>query len=256
MTIDFLGIGAQKSGTSWLYENLKRHPGLFIPEIKEVHFWDWKHHLGLDWYRAQFAGAPPGARCGEITPAYGMLAPATIAEVRAAFPDIRLVFIMRNPVERAWSAATMAMRHADMRLEEASLRWFLDHVNSQGSRRRGDYRTCLANWRAAYPQERILTLLFDELTAEPRAVLRRVAEHIGLDAAWFDQVPDEVLRRKVLEGGGEAMPPRLREHLVRLYAPQIEALEDYLGVPLTAWKEANRLPPPSLARRIGALLGG
>lgn len=255
MSIDFLGIGAQKSGTTWLSEHLKPHPGVFIPEVKEVHFWDWKRNLGLDWYRAQFAAAPAGTRRGEITPAYGMLAPEVIAEVRSAFPDAALFFVMRNPVERAWSAATMAMRHADMRLEETSDQWFLDHVNSEGSRRRGDYRSCLANWRTAYPAERLLWLLFDELVAEPRAVLHRVARHIGIDAAWYDAVPDEVLRRKVLEGGGHPMPERVREHLVRLYAPQIEALEDFLGVGLGAWKEANRLPPRSLRQRLGALFG-
>lgn len=255
MTIDFLGIGAQKSGTTWLSEHLKPHPGVFIPEVKELHYWDWRQTLGLDWYRAQFAAAPAGTKRGEITPAYGMLAPEVIAQVRAAFPDIRVFFIMRNPVERAWSAASMAMRHADMRPEETSDQWFLDHVNSQGSRRRGDYRACLANWRAAYPADQVLWLLFDELAIDPRAVLRRLADHLGIDAAWFDGIPDEVLRRKVLDGGGQPMPPRVREHLVTLYAPQIAALEDYLGVDLAAWKTANHLPPRSWRQRVAALFG-
>lgn len=254
MTIDFLGIGAQKSGTTWLSEHLKPHPGVFIPDVKELHYWDWHQARGLDWYRGQFAAAPEGTKRGEITPAYGMLAPGTIAQVRDAFPDIRVFFIMRNPVERAWSAATMAMRHADMRIEEASDQWFLDHVNSQGSRRRGDYQSCLANWQAAYPGDRVLWLLFDDLARDPRAVLNRLAAHLGIDAGWYDQISDEALRRKVLEGGGHAMPPRVREHLIRLYAPQIDALEQFLGVDLGAWKDANRLP--SWRKKLAAAFGG
>ena len=56
MTIDFLGIGAQKSGTTWLSEHLKPHPGVFIPEVKELHYWDWRQNLGLDWYRDRAGG--------------------------------------------------------------------------------------------------------------------------------------------------------------------------------------------------------
>lgn len=256
MVIDFLGIGAQKSGTSWLYENLKRHPGVFIPDTKEIHYWDRNHHRGHDWYAGFFQGAPKGCKLGEITPAYGILAPGLIAEVRQLFPEVRLFFIMRNPVERAWSAALMALRHADMTIEEASDRWFIDFFESQGTRRRSDYRACLEAWRAVFPAEQLLWLLMDDLVADPRALLGRVARHVGVDPAWYDTLPDAVLRQKVLEGQGHALRPALRDYLVRQYAPQVDALQDYLGADLSAWKAANQPPRRGLKERLGALLGG
>lgn len=256
MIIDFLGIGAQKSGTSWLYENLKRHPGVFIPDFKEIHYWDTHHRRGLDWYLGHFKPAPEGTRRGEITPAYGILKPELIAEVRDLFPAVRLFFIMRNPVERAWSAARMALRHADMTAGEASDRWFIDFFDCQGTRRRSDYRACLQAWRAVFPEEQVLWLLFDDLVRDPRDILRRVALHVGADPAWVDTVPEAVLREKVLEGQGHPIRPALRDYLVRQYAPQIDALEDYLSVDLSAWKAANTPAPRSLRQRLGALLGG
>jgi hypothetical protein len=252
MVIDFLGIGAQKSGTSWLYANLKRHPAVFIPDAKELHYWDQHHHRGLDWYLSHFQGAPEGCRRGEITPAYGILTPDMVAEVRRLFPEVRLFFIMRNPVERAWSAVQMALRHADMTIDEASDRWFFDFFASKRNRMRGDYLSCLKTWAAAFPADQMMWLLFDDLVRDPRAMLGRVCGHIGADAGWVDSVPDEVLRQKVLEGQGHAMRPALRDHLVRQYAGEIDALEHYLGADLSAWKAANQ--PVSLAGRLKAML--
>jgi len=72
--IEFLGIGAQKAGTSWLYEKMSLHPHLAFPGGKEVHFWDKKIKLGIEWYRSRFSGHKfDGKVCGEITPAYSIL---------------------------------------------------------------------------------------------------------------------------------------------------------------------------------------
>lgn len=245
----FLGIGAQKSGTTWLYYNLIRHPDIRLTPEKELHFWDQKRDRGLDWYRAQFAGFA-GHMAGEITPAYAILKPEQIAEIRAEFPDLRLIYLMRNPVERAWSGALMALRNAEMRFEEASDRWFLDHFLSAGSQKRSDYEACLRNWHGAYPKESLLVARFDDIVADPRSLLTRCAIHLGIDPKGFDAVTDDEIRRAVFEGSGHPIRPQLKNWLVRYYEPKIRSLEAYLGLDLSAWHAQNATGRGGLLTRL------
>lgn len=246
--LHFLGIGAQKAGTTWLYFNLVKHPGIFLTAEKELHFWDRHRQRGLDWYRAQFAAAPTGRKAGEITPAYGILAPEVIAEVRREFPDVRLIYLMRNPIERAWSSALMALPRAEMTIDEASDTWFIDHFNAAGSIRRGDYEACLRAWRAVYPEEQIHIELFDDIVADPRSVLKRCAMHIGVDPDFFNAHPHEELSVPLNAGPGHEMRPSLRRYLDRLYRPKIESLSRYLGRDLSGWLET--MPPAGPRMRL------
>ena len=248
--LHFLGIGAQKAGTTWLYFNLVKHPGVFLTAEKELHFWDRHRDRGLDWYRAQFAAAPADRKAGEITPAYAILPPEMIAEVRREFPDVRLVYLMRNPIERAWSSALMALPRAEMTIEEASDTWFIDHFNAAGSLKRGDYEACLRAWRAAYPEEQIHVELFDDILADPRAVLKRCATHIDIDPDVFDTLPEEGLRAPHNAGPGYEMRPSLRRYLDQLYRPKIESLSRYIGRDLSGWLEPVPPPGPRLRLRL------
>lgn len=236
--LHFLGIGAQKAGTSWLYEVLRRHPQVRFPGVKEVHFWDQQRHLGLDWYRGLFAG-DDGRRAGEITPAYAILPRETIAVVREAFPDVRLVYLIRNPIERAWSGARMALGRAEMQLDEASDQWFIDHFRSAGSLARGDYETCLRNWLAHYPREQLLLVQHEALATDPRAVADACCDHLGIGR--FGPLP-EVAGEKVFAGTPAALRPSLWPVLLTIYVPQIESLARYLQRDLGAWLEP---PDPS-----------
>jgi hypothetical protein len=123
--ISFLGIGAQKAGTSWLHTMLSRHPHICLPSDgnnvpkKEVHFWDWKSNRrkGLKWYSQQFQSTTSDDTTnhhtdnhnhnvirimGELTPCYAVLGPQEIAEVKELFPKVKLLFLARDLVERAY----------------------------------------------------------------------------------------------------------------------------------------------------------
>ena len=109
---DFLVIGAARSGTTSLYRYLERHPAIAAASMKEIHYFSIDHWRGVEWYRAHFPTAMTrkivtwrgDARCqtGEATPYYLFhpLAPERIAD---ALPDIRLVILLRNPIDRAFS---------------------------------------------------------------------------------------------------------------------------------------------------------
>jgi hypothetical protein len=140
--IDFLGIGAQKAGTTWIYQHLSRHPDIRFPAGKEVHFWDCCRANGVEWWTGLFADGHPRRKQGEITPAYATLDEATIREIAALLPSLRVFYSLRNPMARAWSSALMVLERAEMTIDDASHPWFLDHFKSAGSRRRGTI--CLA----------------------------------------------------------------------------------------------------------------
>lgn len=232
--LNFLGIGAQKCGTTWLYEQLRRHPGISFPAGKEIHFWDQNHAQGLGWYCSLFEGpALAGKQCGEITPAYAILERDTIKECRVNFPDLKLIYIIRNPIERAWSSAKMALARAEMELEEASEQWFLDHFRSRGSMMRGDYETCLRNWLAVYPREQLLVALFDDLVSNPEKLLNDCFTHLQVAPEFYEGRAS--LNTKVFPSQEHPIPPSLLAALERIYHPRLLRLSNYLGVDLNNW---------------------
>ncbi|KAL7460855.1 hypothetical protein ACHAXS_001292 [Conticribra weissflogii] len=118
--LSFLVIGGQKCGTSWLNNLLRKcHSISLPPNEKEVHFWDWHYRRGYDWYIEQFdfpgsSGSNSSASkpfYGEITPCYVVLPSEKIEEISRIFPKLKLVFIARELVGRAWSALIMELRN-------------------------------------------------------------------------------------------------------------------------------------------------
>jgi hypothetical protein len=234
--LHFLGIGAQKAGTSWLYTMLAQHPQISFPAGKEVHFWNRPESLDVAWYHQCFAeGGPKGALPGEITPAYAILSSDRVRRIYDEFPSARLIYLIRNPIERAWSSALMALGRAEMTMDEASDQWFIDHFRSRGSLQRGDYEGCIRTWRAVYPSEQLLIERYESIAAEPRALLGRVAGHLGVDPDAFGRIPEAELTRRVFPGAGHPLRPSLRPALEGLYRDKIRSLCDYLGVEL-GWR--------------------
>jgi len=232
----FLGIGAQKAGTTWLYQNLRRHPGLAFPGGKEMHFWDREHGANdIDRYLATFHA--PEICEGEITPAYAILPRHVVAEVARRAPELRIFYALRNPVERAWSSALMALERAEMHWGEASDAWFMDHFRSQGSLARGDYAQCLQCWLQHFPREQMLVLFYEEILSAPLEVLARVCAHIGVEPPT--QQMAQQCRQRVFAGSGHPLPAHLREALQTLYEPRIQELEALLGIEIPAWRARN-----------------
>lgn len=244
--IDFLGIGAQKAGTTWLYRMLDRHPDVRFPGGKELHFWNRAPLAGQGAaaYLAQFPAAEPTCRQGEITPAYALLDVDTIGRLHALNPALRIVFMLRHPIERAWSAALMALQRADLAIDEASDAWFLDHFRSRGSLGRGDYETTLRRWRSVFPHEQLLVLLHEDIAARPSELLRRCARHLAIDPAPFEALPAQVLGQRVFAGAGHPIRASLRAALCELYRPRLASLVRYEPTVPAHWlDEADRAQP-------------
>ncbi|HEX7966554.1 MAG TPA: sulfotransferase domain-containing protein [Gammaproteobacteria bacterium] len=231
----FLGIGAQKAGTTWLHGMLQLHPGVGMPAVKEVHYWDVKHPKGVpvEEYEALFAPLDQPVR-GEITPGYAILPPETIAVIYRRYPSLRLLLTLRNPLERAWSNAKMYLVLKGIVADESQVDsvgddWYIEHFRSDLSLRRGDYETCLRNWLGCFPREQLLLSFYDDLLEDPRGFLARSCGHIGVGASPYADMEEDVLRRRVGTTAHPAIRPSLLQELRGLYADKIASLSDYLG---------------------------
>lgn len=238
---DFLCIGAQKAGTSWLHRVLAQHPGLGFPGGKEVHYWDWvesgRKPPDLEGYRRLFSGQPE-RRLGDMTPAYATLREETVRALLAAFPAVRVLFVLRNPIERAWSAARMFYGWSQLEPDEATDEWFLPLLQSRGSVSRGDYEMTLRRWQPHMRPGQLLILYYEDLLGDPAQSVRQVCEHIGVDAASLPEGSERALRARVREGPPRELTPILRKELDRIYRPRIVSLQRYLGRDLGHWLDS------------------
>lgn len=177
---EFIIIGASKSGTTTLWQYLRRHPDVYLAEPKEPEFFskDDRFALGLDSYKALFAPALEGQRCGEASTTYTRWphfadVPARMAEV---VPDAKLIYIMRHPVDRTYSN----YRHR-MRLDVP--RWSFEEALDADPMfvDTSMYMLQIQKYLEYFPRESLLCLLLEDLVREPNTVLAQVQHHIGVE---------------------------------------------------------------------------
>ncbi len=212
---DFLVIGAQRAGTTTLYHYLVEHPQVRgAVADKEVHYFDLRYQLGLDAYRAAFPtkatvhrGTPRRApvRVGEATPYY-LFHPAVPGRVAADLPDVRLLAILRDPVERAWSQYRheVALGYETLSFEDALVeeeqrlageedRLLRDPAATSLAHQhhsyvaRGRYLEQLARWWTAFPKDRLLLVRSEDLHADPGPSFDAICDHLGIDR-WHPPV--------------------------------------------------------------------
>lgn len=182
---NFLVIGAEKAGTSWFYERLRPHPEIFLPGVKELHYFNSRtsnlelndHYtaLGPEWYARHFRGAEGRKAIGEVTPMYVCDADAP-ARIRETLGTTRLICCLRNPVDRAYSHFWMARRKQHVEAEFADLARTRDERFIQ----RGLYGAQLERVVRALPESPLLVLVFEEVFADPTAALAQVCDFLGV----------------------------------------------------------------------------
>ena len=187
----FLGIGAQKAGTTWLHELLASHPDILMPQRrKEVHYFDWHYHKGTAWYASFF---PNGAQetksvVGEITPDY-MFEERCAERIATLLPQTKLIAILRDPVARAYSQYTM---------QAAEFNWDFSFEKALEAHpdllKRGHYDQQLEPYRRLYPKHKMLVLIFEEAVSDPEFTKRQLAQFLDVDAQRF---PAEAGHEKV-----------------------------------------------------------
>lgn len=230
---DYMCIGGQKCGTTWLFRNCRAHPDIFVAREKEVHYFDQNFHWSLGAYAARFLEGK-GRIKGEFTPAYSVLPKERIRFIHQVIPNLRIILLLRHPVERAWSQALMELVHREKRsFETVAEEEFMTLFRSSWSAGRGDFATILDNWCSFFPEEQILVGLQEEMAQEPRALMERICRHIGASTEidWSTLELDQVCGK----GLGVPLPDRYREVLWDIYREPLARLHARLGDRIAHW---------------------
>jgi hypothetical protein len=240
---DFLVLGAQKAGTTALYEYLRRHPQIAGPSWKEVSFFDRHWARGESWYRGNFPNVARtrGKHVGEASPSYVFhpLAPQRVLEV---VPEARLIVLVRNPIDRALSQFNheVALGREPLPFEEAldaeeerlrgeqermaaDPRYFSREWWSHTYQARGRYAEQLERWLAAFPRGQLLVLPSDDLGSDPARAHAQVLEFLGVSPQRLDSYP------RVYEREYEPMKPETRERLAAEFEEPNRRLYELLG---------------------------
>ena len=240
---DFLIAGTQRGGTSALFSYLRRHPGITGPAWKEVSYFDRHYARGPAWYRGNFptARGARGRLVGEASP-NTLSHPLAAERTAALLPDARLITLLRDPVDRAFShyqheralgreplSFEQALAVEDERLRgelermRADRAYFSDAWWNHAYFARGLYADQLERWIAAFPREGLLILASDELFADPGGTYARVLEFLGAEPYELDSYPAVFSR----EYG--PMSPETRTELAQRYAEPNRRLYRLLG---------------------------
>lgn len=248
----FVIIGAQKCGTTSLYRYLTQHPCVVYPLRKEVHFFDFNFSKGIAWYRAFFPTRSyinslshvqgKDVLTGEATPYYiaHPLAPQRLAET---LPTAKLIVMLRNPVDRAYSHYRHEVRYGyetlsfeeaiereperlqgeiDRMIREENYYSYNHHRFSYLSR--GLYVDQLRVWLRLFPRRQICTIRSEDFLDRPEREFRRVLNFLGLPV-WD-------LQRYPRHNAGDANPmnPATRRKLIEYFQPHNQRLHELLGM--------------------------
>ncbi len=195
---DFLVVGAQKSGTTSLFLLLSKHPDIFLPSRKELQFFSSPllYPKGLDWYATEFFSDCSDAQlAGEISPQY-MYSSEIARRVHSDLPEAKIIAILREPIDRAWSHYQMACRREqeDRQPEVAFAAARATDENDTGAPETArylqfsDYERVLSEYLYFYGRERMLILFQEHLDTRPEAVMRQVCDFLGIEAV----IPENV----------------------------------------------------------------
>jgi hypothetical protein len=239
--VDFIVVGAQKAGTTALFEHLGEEPDLALSDVKEVHYFD---DDGLDWaapdhdrYHRHFPPADGRLR-GEATPIY-VYWPNSLERIRAYNPDVRLILMLRDPVERAWSHWRMeyargvetrpfawCVREGRQRLFDADP-WGFHREHSYVER--GFYGEQVERLFGLFRREQALILRAEALRERPDDVLGQVRAFLGLPARAARRTPRVVHGAREMDYGERPTPADLAL-LREIYARDMARLAELTGV--------------------------
>jgi hypothetical protein len=238
-------IGAQRSGTTSLFNYLADHPDVLPPLGKEIHYFDLHFARGVRWYRGRFPFSHRLRRPALTIDAspYYLLHPLAPERAARLLPDVKLVAVLRNPVERALShyqhevrdgreslpfAEAIDLESARLAGEEERLRlepgYYSYNHHRYSYTRRGLYLEQLRRWARHFPRSRLLVLQSERLFREPAAVCAALYDFLGLR-------PYRLERYSAFYRGNyeRAMPVDLRPKLSAYFEPYNRELYQWLG---------------------------
>ena len=174
----FVGIGAHKCASTWVYRVLQDHPEVFVSQPKEVEYFSRYRDRPARWYEDHFAAGAGAHARGEISTTYFNW-PDTPRVIHRYDPDLRLVLSLRDPVNRAYSHHLFALQQGE--LDMSRLRFEDGLAAGQDYLRKSRYAGRLREWLSVFPREQLLVLFLEEIAAQPERNAARLYRHLGVD---------------------------------------------------------------------------
>jgi hypothetical protein len=285
-TINFLGIGAQKAGTSWLHKNLQQHPEIWMPPRKELHYFDreitypspsflasnsfqkrihgqekhnqdfreklekeltktWKSNnkQNIEWYLNYFLGDYSdewyhslfengvGKVSGEITPAYSFLSIKDIQHIHKLYPKLKIILILRNPIDRAWSQFRFYI-NLNILSQESSIEEIKKFIDSKEQTLRGDYISIISNWSKVFPKEQLHICFYDEIQQNPQLFLNKIFNFLNIKPLLLEE---KILKQKVNISHFKDIPQEIQRHLNQKYKKDIIKISEIIGSYSKKW---------------------
>lgn len=261
----FMCIGAQKAGTTWLHHNMQDHAEIWLPPVKELHYYDILSHeptviammrdplsrflvkrllrrarremlagKWLNWYPKYFFVPrsdrwygtlfTPGVGqiAGELTPGYSILDRPIVERIHRKMPDLKVIYLLRNPIERTWSQLNRKHRQAvygENFDSDEVIEAFMAQTHPHA---RSSYLRNLEVWESVFPKEQIFIGFYEQVKEEPEVLLRAIYQFLGVDAS--DKYIHRPAEKKVNVGRYDPIPARWAGVLAQRYYGQIESL--------------------------------
>ena len=259
---DFLCVGAQKGGTSWLYQQLASHPDFWMPPIKELHYFDKlsrtkavpprprderdlcflerikslraKPHIALENYARLFE--PKGAfLSGDISPTYSMLNDEIIERVVSYFPSLKVIFLARDPVDRAWSQLSMGVRLGMISpFDVTDCDEVIRNLLNPGVFSLSHPSKIVARWKRYVHPDRFRIYFFDDLERNPAELRCSILQFLGSD-------PEKPSGRLRADHNSDAnrkklrLTDKVRSRVAQFFKDELKACAAELGGPAKEW---------------------
>ncbi len=185
--INFIGIGAQKSGTSWVYACLYEHPEICAP-IKEIHFFSRpRFEKGKEWYESHFNRCSNNAKKGEFSTSY-LYSKEAPERIHDLYPNTKLIAILRNPKDRAYSQYRNAIKAGEI-VESIS---FSEYTTEEPSAyEQGLYAAQLERYYSLFAKEQMLVMIYEDIKKNPAEFIRKVYDFLGIDSSFVPSALNE-----------------------------------------------------------------
>jgi hypothetical protein len=259
---DFFCIGAQRGGTTWLYQQLAPHPDFWMPPLKELHYFDRlgrpeadppplrdardvrflqgmkslaaQLYVDMDNYARLFE-LKGSLLSGDITPAYSMLNDEIIERVVTFFPDAKVIFMARDPVERAWSSFSMAGRLGMITpFDVTDVDQVMQNLMHPGVLLRSYPSKIVARWKRYVRPNLFRVFFFDDLQRSPTELRRSILQFLAADP---DKPSGKLRAEHNSEAGKEGLrlTDKVRRRLAQFFQEELKACAAELGGPAREW---------------------
>lgn len=243
---DFLILGPQRTGSSWLFRHLAAHPEVFFPREKETYYFSTLGQPDKDKYRYPYLSdylqnamkdAPlyrlrklirSGFKyapkiLGDATASYAILEKKVISEICLLNPDIKALIMLRDPIERVRSHTKKSLTaHTGRSIDEVEFEEYDKFLRASGQLQKASYRQMIENWSTCLSNGHLMITEFRSVIEAPQQLLSKVLKFLGVEHEQFPQT--RRLEEKVYSTGKGRLPDRVEERIQELYTPAVDDL--------------------------------